>query len=232
MNKQLTGAVVLLSITLIWGIAAWLLGEMRGVFLFGMTVIGQVSMLAVILLAQREERKAVARPHGKLASRGTMLAALLLPGLAKAIIPIAIGIGVAVGLLGWGAIKIWSKALSIQERNARKPVVVADANPAGDTNEVLVAVVTTPPPSTPSGETAIFAAAAAVQPSGEDTAPAVSVFVPAGYTLEYSTNLTHWGTIRPATTFDEETWWIAEGPSGFFRYRVDDTNAIHNPALD
>lgn len=209
MNKQTKGALALLSTSVVWLLLSWQADQPKGYLVFGMVLAGQLSMWLVLALAQREERLGAKR-------KGLVAALLFLfPGLARAIIAIAIGIGIGVGLLGWAAIAIWSKALSIKLNELKKPIILDQR--VENTNGVQVVVNTYPHtgPYDPVVQLAAAAAPAVSEPWG------IHIMVPANMTLEYSTNMMTWGPIHYSGAQDEDTWWIPEGPQGFFRLKAD-----------
>lgn len=213
MTTQLKGALTLLLMAGSFLVYCLSTGEWRGVVIFGYVLVGQLSMWAVLWAAQRQDRVTTKRRLSGLLSS----LAVLFPVVAKAIIPIAIGIGLAVGLLGWGGIAIWSKVLSIKMNELRKPIMIEQAMNSVTTPLFQVAAVAPPEPEPG------FELAAADQPvtSPEDAyAKALRIMVPANAILEFSTNMIHWSEIHQSGPQDEITFWEAQGSHGFFRYKT------------
>lgn len=185
--------------------------------IFGGMIVGGLAMWLTLALAQREDRMKLRASNAKRA--GILAGLIALVESAKAIIIVALAIGGAAVLLGWGAFAILSKIQSIRMRNAAKPIIIDGQGAQNNigTNGVQVAQVSTPPSST---VTAGFQLAAA-SPGEEAVGLYLTIPVPANMTLEYSTNFVNWGPIFINGPEAIDTYWLPDGPQGFFRLKAD-----------
>lgn len=226
MNTKRKGALVLMAATAaLVGLAWWKTESKTFAGLFVMALGGEAIMTFVLWMAEREDRRSINK--AKRAGFFASLITFLFPGLAKAIIAIAIAGAVVVGILGFAVFAIISKVQSMRMNELRKPIILDQR--AENTNGVNVAVVTPYHPASQPYPGIVLAAAGELAGVQQQTAMALRIDVPANATLEYSTNLTNWGPIYYAGPQDEETWWEAIGTQGFFRFRSDDANAPAEP---
>lgn len=221
MNTQLKAVLVLVAMTAAWLVISLCAGEMRGLVIFGYTLVGQLSMALVLWLAQRHDRLRDTKRKGALATL-----AFLLPGLAKAIIPIVIAVGVAVGLLGWAGIAIWSKALSIKLNELKRPIHLAMTS----VTDLGIAIAAAAPPEQEPG----FALAAdnppQTEPAFDFKTYGIPILVPSHYYLQFSTNMVDWSDVHYSPDSDELTFWEPQGTQGFFRYKTFETDVP--PTMD
>lgn len=206
------GAVTLLVMAMV-GLAVTLMtGNTLGVYIFSYVIVGQLSMWIVLALAEREDRFT--------SKRKALVSSvfLLFHAIAKAIIPLAIAIGVGVGIAAWLGLAVASKLISLRIHDLKKPIILDQR--ADNTNIVNIAEAYHYPSSS-SYNPGMLAAATPSGQHSESPQTGLHILVPANMTLEYSTNLIHWGPIHYSGAQDEDTWWSPEGPHGFFRLKAD-----------
>jgi hypothetical protein len=192
-------------------------GKREQIMLAGHTL-GVLAMFCVAGMARQAEladrRRGDHLAPNRRVKLMTGLALTLGPTLAHALalfIFLACAIGAGVGLIGWGAIKLWSALVTVEER-------------VNERNDELAAVTDTPPPliaAAASPELPELQAAAAdiatVAPGSDEyetvlvsTRPWLHVTRPPGVRLEWSINLLDW------VEWDEQPV-AATLPSAFWR---------------
>lgn len=207
MNMQIKGALSVILITLGWmAFAAWQ-GELKGILLFGCMIVGELMMWIVLAYTQRREHPKPPAHRGILTSLF-----LLIPSIAKALLPLIIGVGVVIGIAGWCAIAIWSKALSIQLKAAKQPIVIAMNSEISESNVGIVAAAIN---EQPTSEITFNELDSATHNYGG----LIAITVPANGILEYSIDMQHWGELYIAGQQDELTLWEPIGDRGFFRLK-------------
>lgn len=127
------GTVVLVGMLVVLGLTGAAVENYFAVGFFAMLLLGVLLQIGVVVGAgcwtRRQERKAKVRCaiFVGLLMAGNCQATdwtLTLPATGEivgSVLPIIIGVGVGVGIIGWIGIEIWSKLMSIEARRQGKP---------------------------------------------------------------------------------------------------------------
>lgn len=202
-RKEINAAGVLVATTTACAIAACMLGDLKACLLIVVALVGQLSMLLLLVLAHRA-RQRVTYPRTR---KYGLLAALLAWCSAKAaIILVAIAIGIGVGLIGWAGVKIMDAIIDIEEHRVISPKAGLDENPE------IVGVE----PGLADGN---YIAPGFDRPATVNLDGECRIAVPAGAALEMSYDNNHWTTIFYGGETDSVTWWAGTGVTTYFRLR-------------
>jgi hypothetical protein len=202
MKNHAIGALTISTV----GIGSWLAADdARLLVIFGVMAFGFVLNPLFILacnwylrLTHCGQPDGSSRSHWRLVrfeirrKSWSWLLGLALPSLAHAILPVVIALAIVAGAGGWAALKIWSKALEIKQRQNAKPEAQGDGCGGGGGGAAAEEreVTRSPMVSTPSTPPQIDSVQAEVGMRGHELA--IQFSVPAGSVLEVSTNLRDW----------------------------------------
>ena len=209
-QRQLNASLVLILTTASFGVAFSLLENLRAGLLIGLAVVGQFSVLVLLLYGDKFKRKS--RWFGSL-----LLSSLLAKA---AIILVAIAIGIGVGLIGWAGVAILDAINNIEENRLK--------GGAGSPDDgVQDVAVVDPGAYRLSIDHPVTAATATVDKDADGNAPEddqpphlFSIPVPANAALEKSSDFQHWTTVfyNPGPS-SATTYWNPDDKTGYFRLR-------------
>lgn len=216
-RKEINAAGVLVATTTACAIAACMLGDFKACLLIAVALVGQLSMLLLIVLAHRARQRSVRLPVRRIVLPPWIAMLLAWCSAKAAIIFVAIAIGVGVGLIGWAGVKILDAINDIHERQIRKGAGdieqvelepgadLADRNPQNYVADIR--------PSTVNPVTA--------NPAGPTPPPhSFSIPVPPFSALEMSSDMQHWTTVYYNGGSSEDiTYWDPSETTGYFRLR-------------
>lgn len=205
MTAKTKGVSLFVSIQIAIGLYCAINGLDIGASFAAGAVFGELILLLLIAIAEREDRRI---REGRPRFPRLLGLSLLWAWVAEAIIPVVIGLAVVFGLGTWAALKIWSKASDIKINQNGRPIDPDVGGVGGGGHEAIDCPSTQPPLPVVSAEVGLV-----------DGWPGIQIAIPAHSLLQWSTNLIEWRDM--AASGDEATFALERCnlPQCFFRLR-------------